>query len=102
MRQVGAPRYPQAASSRTPLQDLRGVITPSALHFERHHAGVPDIDPSAHRLLIHGLVDNPLVLTMDDLHRLPSVSRMYFLECSGTAGRCGATPPARLPRARTG
>ena len=84
-RQVGAPRYPQAASSRTPLQDLRGIITPSALHFERHHAGVPDIDPAAHRLLIHGLVDSPLVLTMDDLRRLPSVSRIYFLECSGNS-----------------
>ncbi len=71
------------SSSRTPLQESQGIITPSALHFERHHSGVPDIDPSEHRLLIHGLVDRPLVLTMDDIRRLPSVSRIHFLECSG-------------------
>ena len=73
----------EAASSGTPLQDLYGIITPSSLHFERHHGGVPDIDPATHRLLIHGLVDRPLVFTVDDLKRLPSVSRIYFLECSG-------------------
>ena len=84
-RLVRASRYPQAASSRTPLQDLRGIITPSALHFERHHAGVPGIDPSNHRLLIHGLVDRPLELSMADLRRLPEVSRIYFLECSGNS-----------------
>ena len=82
------PRSPNllAASSRTPLQDSHGIITPSSLHFERHHAGVPAIDPAAHRLLIHGLVDRPLVLTMDEIKRLPSVSRIYFLECSGNSG----------------
>ena len=84
-RLVRASRHPQAAGSRTPLQDLRGIITPSELHFERHHAGVPDIDPATHRLLIHGLVDRPLVLTIDDLRRLPSVSRICFLECSGNS-----------------
>ena len=56
-------------SSRTPLQDLYGIITPSALHYERHHAGVPDIDPAQHSLLIHGLVENPLVFSMDTLTR---------------------------------
>src|SRR5690349_16817738 len=54
-------RYPEAASSRTPLQDSCGIITPSALHYERHHAGVPKIDPAQHRLLIHGLVERPLI-----------------------------------------
>src|SRR5215510_656494 len=48
-----------ASSSRTPLQDLTGIITPSDLHFERHHAGVPNIDPERYSLLIHGLVETP-------------------------------------------
>src|SRR5437879_8016853 len=67
----------------TPLQDSRGIITPSALHFERHHAGVPDIDPAKHRLMIHGLVRRPVVLTLADLERLPAVSRIHMIECSG-------------------
>src|SRR5437899_292731 len=52
---------PATASSRTPLQDLYGIITPSSLHFERHHAGVPQINPDRHELLLHGLVDRPIV-----------------------------------------
>jgi sulfane dehydrogenase subunit SoxC len=78
--------YGEEASSRTPLQDLHGIITPSSLHFERHHAGVPKIDPAQHELLIHGLVDRPLAFRMDELRRLPSISRIYFLECSGNSG----------------
>src|SRR2546423_4616343 len=69
--------------SMTPLQHQPGIITPNGLVYERHHAGTPDIDPATHRLAIHGLVKQPLVFTMDDLHRYPSVSRFYFLECSG-------------------
>jgi sulfane dehydrogenase subunit SoxC len=78
--------YLEEASSRTPLGDLHGIITPSSLHFERHHAGVPKIDPAQHELLIHGLVERPLVYRVDELKRLPSVSRIYFLECSGNSG----------------
>jgi sulfane dehydrogenase subunit SoxC len=78
---------PGTGSSRTPLQDTYGMITPSSLHFERHHAGVPGIDPASHELLIHGLVERPLVLTMKDLHRLPAVSRIHFIECSGNSAR---------------
>jgi hypothetical protein len=63
--------------------DTYGIITPSSLHFERHHSGVPEIDPSLHTLTIHGMVDRPLVFTVDELKRLPSVSRIHFLECSG-------------------
>ena len=77
---------PEEASSRTPLQEIQGIITPSSLHFERHHAGVPKIDPVQHELLIHGLVERPLVFRIDELKRLPSVSRIYFLECSGNSG----------------
>jgi sulfane dehydrogenase subunit SoxC len=76
----------EEASSRTPLHDTYGIITPSSLHFERHHSGVPEIDPSAHTLTIHGLVDRPLAFTVDELKRLPSISRIYFLECSGNSG----------------
>ncbi|ACC76228.1 oxidoreductase molybdopterin binding (plasmid) [Paraburkholderia phymatum STM815] len=74
---------PGAASSLTPLADLHGTITPNGLVYERHHAGVPDIDPDAHRLAVHGLVREPKLFTMDDLLRLPSESRIHFLECSG-------------------
>ena len=76
----------EEASSRTPLHDTYGIITPSSLHFERHHSGVPEIDPATHTLTIHGLVDRPLVFTVDELKRMPSVSRIYFLECSGNSG----------------
>jgi sulfane dehydrogenase subunit SoxC len=76
----------QEASSRTPLHETYGMITPSSLHFERHHGGVPEIDPATHRLTIHGMVDRPLVFTMEELKRLPSVSRIHFLECSGNSG----------------
>jgi len=70
-------------NSLTPLQDLHGIVTPSALHFERHHNGVPAIDPARHRLLIHGLVERPMIFTLKELERLPSASRIAFLECSG-------------------
>ena len=78
-----AVKFPTASSSGTPLQDLHGIITPNGLHYERHHAGVPTVDPAEHRLLIHGLVDRPLIFTIDDILRFPSVSRVHFLECSG-------------------
>jgi sulfane dehydrogenase subunit SoxC len=73
--------------SLTPLQDLYGIITPSSLHFERHHSGIPALDSAAHRLTLHGLVDRSLAFSMDDLRRLPSVSRVHFIECAGNAGR---------------
>jgi sulfane dehydrogenase subunit SoxC len=69
--------------SMTPLQDQHGIVTPNGLIFERHHAGVPDIDPATHRLAIHGMVKQPLIFTMNDLLRYPSVSKFHFLECSG-------------------
>jgi sulfane dehydrogenase subunit SoxC len=74
-------------SSRTPLQDLYGIITPSSLHFERHHSGIPDIDPAQHELLLHGLVERPLKFSLNELRRLPSVSRLHFIECAGNGGR---------------
>jgi len=71
------------SSSETPLQDLHGTITPADLHFERHHAGVPFIDPEKHKLVIHGMVKRPMTFSVSDLLRLPAVSRICFLECSG-------------------
>ena len=64
---ISAPGTTGSGASRTPLEALEGMITPSALHFERHHSGVPDIDPDTHRLLIHGMVERPLTFTMDAL-----------------------------------
>ncbi len=85
---------PGTGSSRTPLQDLWGTITPSELHYERHHAGVPDIDPATHELLIHGLVEQPLTFSLSALKRFPSVSRTCFLECSGNViGDLRGNPP---------
>ena len=72
-----------SASGRTPLGDLDGIITPNGLFYERHHGGVPTIDPDQHRLMLHGLVDRPMIFTMEDLRRFPSQSRIHFLECSG-------------------
>src|SRR6202046_1504504 len=72
-----------SASGRTPLQDLDGIITPNGLFYERHHGGVPNIDPAQHRLMLHGLVDKPLIFTMEDIRRFPSESRIHFIECSG-------------------
>lgn len=75
-----------SASGRTPLQELDGIITPNGLFYERHHGGVPTIDPAQHRLMLHGLVERPLIFTMEDLRRFPSESRIHFLECSGNPG----------------
>lgn len=69
--------------SLTPIQDIQGMVTPSGLHFEVHHSGVPDIDPTEHKLLIHGLVDDARIFTMEDLMRFPKVSRFHFIECAG-------------------
>jgi len=82
--------------SRTPLQHLNGLITPSRLHFERHHSGIPDIDPDAHRLVIHGMVDRPLSFSLEALARYPMVSRIQFLECSGNSGGSIAPEPAQV------
>lgn len=75
-----------AAISFTPLADLKGIITPSGVVFERYHAGLPEINPQEHRLMIHGMVDRPIILSMDDLMRFPSVSMIRFLECPANGG----------------
>jgi sulfane dehydrogenase subunit SoxC len=75
----------EIGSTMTPLHETMGIITPSALHYEVHRGGVPDIDPRAHRLLIHGMVDRPVLLNMAEVKRLPSTSRILFLECQGNS-----------------
>ena len=77
---------PTRTASFTPLQASYGTITPSGVHCERHHAGIPNIDPARHRLIIHGMVNRPIKYSLADLKRCPTVSRTYFLECSGTTG----------------
>src|SRR5215813_9326954 len=88
VRTFAAPPNPATqgiGSSRTPLHMLEGMITPSGLHFERSHSGVPEIDPDQHRLVIHGLVKRPLVFTVEALSRYPMQSRIAFLECGGNS-----------------
>ena len=92
-------KTPETGSSFTPLHDSVGTVTPSALHYERHHSGIPTIDPARHRLVVHGLVDRPLSLSMAEIRRLPSVTRILVLECGGnSAGEWGATTGADVQR----
>ncbi|SEL93391.1 sulfur dehydrogenase subunit SoxC [Bosea lupini] len=77
---------PESSVNFTPLHELDGIITPSGLCFERHHGGIADIDPANHRLMIHGLVDKPLVFTMEDIRRMPRQNRIHFLECAANSG----------------
>jgi sulfane dehydrogenase subunit SoxC len=81
-------------ASNTPLQHLDGIITPSDLHYERHHAGIPDIDPDSYSLLIHGMVERPRTFTLADLKRFPTVAMTRFLECSGNGFRTYRNPEA--------
>jgi sulfane dehydrogenase subunit SoxC len=94
-RFVTAVRSPTGAvtgSSMTPLHQLTGTITPADLHFERHHAGVPLIDPARHSLMVHGMVDRPIVFSVADIKRFPQVTRTHFIECSGN-GRSAYRDP---------
>ena len=75
-----------SGASRTPIEYLDGIITPSRLHFERHHSGIPEIDPNQHKLIIHGLVDRPLSFSIEQLARYYHTSNIQFLECSGNSG----------------
>lgn len=77
---------PESSVSFTPLQYQTGIITASGVFFERYHAGRPTVDPSQHRLMVHGMVDRPRLFTMEDIHRFPSVSRIHFIECPANGG----------------
>ncbi len=86
----GLTQTAQASVSFSPLQSLFGIVTPSGLHFERHHQGWWDVDPTKHRLMLNGsdgkIMKKPMVFTMDELMRLPSVSRFHFIECGANSG----------------
>lgn len=77
---------PESSVSFTPLQEQTGIITPNGLFFERYHGGRADVDPAQHKLMIHGLVERPLLLSMEDIRRFPSVSRIHFIECPANGG----------------
>ena len=94
-------RQPRGAtSSGTPHQDLYGTITPADLHFERHHGGVPEIDPNVYSLLIHGMVERPMVFTLADLKRFPAVSRVHFWSARAISAAAGPRPTSRRNRLR--
>jgi sulfane dehydrogenase subunit SoxC len=90
-----------SGAARTPLEALEGTMTPSGLHFERSHSGVPDIDPAQHRLLVHGMVQRPLIFTIDALLRYPMVSRIHFIECSGNSQALYQPAPPNLTVGQT-
>jgi sulfane dehydrogenase subunit SoxC len=92
-----APGREGAGSSRTPLHMLEGTITPAGLHYERHHNGVPDIDPDKHELMIHGMVRQPLVFNLNSLLRYPMETRVHYVECAGNSGGiAGAAEPQQV------
>lgn len=87
-----APTGVTTGPSFTPLQDLTGTITPSDLHFQRHHNGIATIDPARYSLTVHGLVDRPVSFSLEELKRFPSVTRVHFIDCSGN-GRAAYRAP---------
>jgi sulfane dehydrogenase subunit SoxC len=93
------PGVPRDYGFRTPLQSSVGIITPASLHFMIAHGyNPPDINPSEHRLMIHGMVDHPLIFRLDELQRLPSVSRVHFVECAGNSTPSGSVFAPGLAR----
>src|SRR6201982_1279884 len=94
VRTLSNPRgEPRTQHARTPHHLINGTFTPNSLHFVISHAGDPDIDPDRHRLVIHGLVKQPLVFTLDALARYPMVSRMAFVECGGNSAPMFSNEP---------
>ncbi|MDP1900550.1 MAG: sulfite dehydrogenase [Rubrivivax sp.] len=86
----GLTQTAESSVSFAPLQSLFGIVTPSGLHFERHHQGWWDVDPTRHRLMLNGsdekILRKAMVFTMDELMRLPAVSRFHFIECGANTG----------------
>ena len=85
----------ESSISFSPLQDLHGIITPNGLFFERYHAGRPDVEPDQHKLMIHGLVERPLILSMKDIVRFPSVSRPFY-SCPAMGAGEGSPSTSRI------
>jgi sulfane dehydrogenase subunit SoxC len=93
VRTTGDPSRPGTMQARTPHQYLDGMITPAALHFVVARAGAPDIDPDKHKLLIHGMVKQPLIFTLNDLMRYPMESHVRFVECGGNSAPMWSKTP---------
>ena len=94
-----APGRPEPASREPPVHLLEGTITPNGLHFERHHNGVPDIDPNRHELVIHGMVNRPLAFSVEALMRYPMETHVRFIECPGNSGGYVGPQPAQATAA---
>ena len=77
----------RASIAVTPIQESMGIITPNGLFFSRSHGGVAHVDPAEYRLMIHGLVEKPIVLTLEQLKRYPTVTRTHFIECPANGGQ---------------
>jgi sulfane dehydrogenase subunit SoxC len=86
---------PRTQHARTPHQLLNGVVTPNSLHFTIIHSGIPDIDPAQHKLVIHGMVKQPKVFTLDNLMRYPMVTRHAFVECGGNSAPMFSNQPVQ-------
>ena len=82
--------------ARTPHQLLSGTVTPNSMHFAINHCGVPDIDPAKHKLVIHGMVRQPLEFTLESLSRYPLVTRMAFVECAGNSAPMFSSEPMQV------
>jgi sulfane dehydrogenase subunit SoxC len=82
--------------ARTPHHLLGGTVTPNGVHFSINHCGVPDIDPAGHKLVIHGMVRQPLEFTLETLSRYPLVTRMAFLECAGNSAPMFSSEPMQV------
>jgi sulfane dehydrogenase subunit SoxC len=94
VRTVDNPKNePRNSRARTPHHLLKGIITPNGLHFTICHGGVPDIDPAQHKLVIHGMVKQPLVFNLEALERYPMVSRIGFVECGGNSAPLFSNEP---------
>jgi sulfane dehydrogenase subunit SoxC len=83
----------RTSHARTPHQALNGTVTPNSLHFSINHSGIPDIDPAQHKLVIHGMVKQPLLFDLEALSRYPLTTRMSFVECSGNSGAMFSNEP---------
>ena len=92
---------PESSWTLTPLASGMGIVTPSGLHFERHHGGIPTIDPAKHTLVVHGMVERARNYSMHDVKRFPALSRIFFIECSGNGLTEWTKPTMKMCRART-
>ena len=97
MRRAYGELAPGSGSALAPIESLEGIITPSGLHNNRSHSGVPDIDPKQHQLLLHGLVQRPLQFSMEALWSYPMTTRIHFVECSGNSAAALAPQPVQVP-----